>query len=70
MLPFGLFMIAIPLVVLLLHTILFIFALVDILRSRFETENTKILWLLVILFLPVIGPILYLVMGNSQKFKP
>jgi hypothetical protein len=67
--PLGLFLFAIPLAVLLAHGILFVFALVDILRSRFETENTKILWLLVILLLPILGPILYLIIGKNQKDK-
>lgn len=55
-------------VFLLLTLIPFIIALVDILRNEFEGNN-KIIWVLVILFLPLIGSILYFAIGSSQKIK-
>jgi len=52
----------------LIILILSIIALVDILRNEFE-ENNKIIWVLVVIFLPLIGSILYFAMGSSQKIK-
>jgi phosphotransferase system glucose/maltose/N-acetylglucosamine-specific IIC component len=45
-----------------------IIALIDILKSKFE-ENNKIVWLLVVLFLHLIGAILYFTIGRKQKIK-
>jgi hypothetical protein len=47
---------------------LWIIALVDCLRSNFEKEG-KILWVLVIIFLPILGSLLYLFIGRSQKLS-
>ena len=41
-------------------------ALVDILKSEFEGYN-KLIWVLVILFLWIIGAILYYFIGRKQK---
>ena len=49
-----------------LPLILIISALVDILKSEF-TGNNKIVWVLVVLFLPLLGSILYFVIGCNQK---
>ncbi len=46
--------------------VLIIWALVDILKSEFTGSN-KIIWVLVVLFLPLIGSILYFVIGKKQK---
>lgn len=46
--------------------VLIIWALVDILKSEFTGSN-KVIWVLVVLFLPLIGSILYLVIGRKQK---
>jgi hypothetical protein len=43
--------------------------LIDILRSDFAGNN-KIIWLLVVLFLPLVGAILYFFMGTDQKVRP
>ncbi|MEJ2683003.1 MAG: PLDc N-terminal domain-containing protein [Candidatus Sulfobium sp.] len=43
--------------------------LIDILRSDFAGNN-KIIWLLVVLFLPLVGAILYFFMGSDQKVRP
>jgi Phospholipase_D-nuclease N-terminal len=36
----------------------------DILNSRKDTEK-KILWIIVVVFLPVLGPLLYFVIGRN-----
>jgi hypothetical protein len=48
--------------------LMLVIALVDILKNEF-TESNKIVWLLVVILLPVIGPILYLFVGTGQKIK-
>ncbi|MBX6379412.1 PLDc N-terminal domain-containing protein [Thermoflavifilum aggregans] len=51
----------------LLTLILWIWALVDIIRSRFESDTTKIIWIVVVILLPVLGSILYLIIGRNQR---
>lgn len=41
--------------------------IVDITRSKFQTPNANILWIIVVLVAPIIGSILYLTWGRSQK---
>ena len=51
----------------LLPSIFWIIALIDILKIDFRYTNGKIIWALVVIFLPVIGSILYFLIGKSQK---
>jgi hypothetical protein len=51
----------------LLCLILWIWALVDIIQSRFREESTKVIWCLLVIFLPFIGTILYYVIGREQR---
>ncbi len=45
-----------------------IIALIDILKNKFEGNN-KVVWVLVVLFLNLIGAILYFTIGRNQKIK-
>lgn len=56
------------LIVILLFFILPLMALIDVLKSKFE-QNNKLIWLLVILFLNIIGTLLYLFIGRKQKIR-
>ena len=49
----------------LIVLILDIIAIVDILKSSAETGN-KVLWIILILILPVIGMILYFLLGKKK----
>lgn len=49
--------------------ILWLWALVDILISKFQDNLMQIVWFLVVFFLPFIGVILYLLMGRSMKLS-
>jgi hypothetical protein len=40
--------------------------LISILRNEFKNQD-KLIWVIVVLFLPFIGPLLYLIMGRSQR---
>ena len=46
--------------------ILWVVALVDIIKSEFMGNN-KVIWLLVVLLLPLLGAILYFLIGKKQK---
>lgn len=48
--------------------ILPLIALVDILSNAF-TDSNKVIWVLVVLFLPFLGSMLYFVLGTKQKIK-
>ncbi len=47
--------------------VLWISALIDILKSDFRGGSDKIVWLLVVVFLPLLGAILYFTIGKNQK---
>jgi hypothetical protein len=46
--------------------VLIVWALVDIMKSEF-VGNNKIAWVLVVIFLPMLGSLLYMGIGQSQK---
>lgn len=46
---------------------LWIWALVDIIRSTFSDIAIKVVWFLLVFFLPLIGFILYVIIGKSTK---
>ena len=52
----------------LIGIILPLIALIDILKNNFSGDN-KIVWVLVVLFFPLIGAILYYTIGTKQKVK-
>lgn len=54
------------LVVLFVLFLPFILAFIDILKSNFEGNN-KTIWLLAVLFVPLIGSIAYFIIGRKQK---
>ncbi|WP_411768666.1 PLDc N-terminal domain-containing protein [Winogradskyella sp. A3E31] len=54
---FGLLILAFPLI-----------ALISILKNNFR-GNEKFIWILVVLFLPVLGSLLYFIIGRSKRIK-
>ncbi|WP_213188586.1 PLDc N-terminal domain-containing protein [Cloacibacterium caeni] len=55
--------------IILLPSVLWIFALIDILKSNFKDSTNKIIWVLIVLLLPVLGSILYFIFGGQQKIN-
>ena len=53
----------------LLIILLPILALFSLLKSIFKDSTTKLIWVLVILLVPVAGPILYFLIGRRQRIK-
>lgn len=45
---------------------LFIYALSDLITREFQDKSMKIIWVLVIIFIPVLGPIFYLLVGRKS----
>jgi len=64
----GLFELFFFVLILIPVLILWIAALVDVLRNRFR-DNDKLIWVLVVLFLPILGALLYFGIGSRQKIK-
>ena len=49
-----------------LITILWLWALVDVLKNDFKNNN-KLIWLLTVILVPIVGFVLYFLIGYSQK---
>ncbi len=47
--------------------ILALTALISCLKSNFQDSTNKIVWVLVILFLPLLGSILYFIISPKQR---
>lgn len=48
---------------------LFIYVLIDILKSEFTNSINKVIWLILILFTGPLGIVLYLLIGKKQKIQ-
>lgn len=55
--------------ILLLPLVLSIIALISCLRSNFQDSTHKLIWVLVILFLPLLGSILYSIISPKQRLQ-
>ena len=44
-----------------------IYTIVDIVKSKFQDETTKIIWLLVVVLLGILGSLIYLIFGRSGR---
>jgi hypothetical protein len=44
---------------------LWIYAILDIVRGSLQGSGNKILWLLIVIFFPIVGALLYLVIGKK-----
>jgi hypothetical protein len=51
----------------LLCLAVWIMAIVDILNNRFREDSNRILWLLLVIFVPFLGTILYYAIGRQQR---
>jgi len=59
----------------ILTAILWIWAFVDILKSRFDNPMSNGIWIVLILLFPILGSIIYFQLGknykkDSKKFNP
>ncbi len=60
-------LILVALVVVLTSVGFWIYTIVDVIKSKFVDESTKIVWLLVVILLGLLGSIIYWVLGRSNK---
>jgi hypothetical protein len=44
-----------------------VWALIEVLKSNFQNDTNKLIWVLVILFVPVLGGLLYFIIGRKQR---
>jgi len=49
---------------------IWMWAMIDIITSKFKEDLMQIVWLLVVFFLPFLGVLLYLILGRSMKRIP
>lgn len=56
------------LVLAVIALILWVYAIVDVLKGTFQGSATKLLWLIVIIIFPILGALLYLLFGRKNKF--
>jgi len=56
-------------VIVLIALLLPVIALVDIVRHEFKSDSNKLIWVLLIFFLPFLGSILYFTIGVNDKIK-
>lgn len=46
---------------------IWVWTLVDIIKSQFRDANEKLIWVLLVAFLPFIGTLLYYVFGSKNR---
>ena len=46
--------------------LMWVSAFVDILKNNFK-KNNKLIWIIVVVMIPIIGAILYFMIGRNQK---
>lgn len=51
------------------YFILWVYCLIDAIRSDFKDQNMKLIWVLILLFAHGLGPIAYLILGKGSKTK-
>jgi hypothetical protein len=50
-----------------LPSVIWLYALADVIRNDFQYLPTKIVWLIVLCFFPPLGTILYFLIGRNQR---
>lgn len=50
-----------------LPSILWLYALADVVRNRFRQFSIKIIWVLILCFFPPLGTLLYFLVGREQR---
>ena len=51
----------------LAYFILWVYCLVDAIRSDFKDQNMKLIWIIILLFAHGLGPIAYLILSKGSK---
>lgn len=51
----------------LAYFVLWLYCLIDVIRSNFKDQNMKLIWVIILLFAHGLGPIAYLILGRGSK---
>jgi hypothetical protein len=51
----------------LIYFVLWVYCLVDIIRSDFRDPNMKLIWIVVLLLGQGVGPLIYMILGRGTK---
>ncbi|WP_460544566.1 PLDc N-terminal domain-containing protein [Echinicola sediminis] len=51
----------------IIGTIIYIFTIVDVVRSRFHTSTDKLIWVIIVIFLPLLGTVLWFLIGRGRS---
>lgn len=51
------------------YFVLWAYCLIDVIRSEFKDSNMKLIWIVILLFAHLIGPLAYLAIGKSTKIS-
>jgi hypothetical protein len=51
----------------LAYFVLWVYCLIDVIRSDFKDQNMKLIWVIILLFAHVLGPIAYLILARGSK---
>ncbi len=60
---------AYELILLLIPFGIWLYTIIHIITSRYKESSDRVVWLLVVLFLPVIGILLYILFGRRQLLR-
>lgn len=53
-------------IIVFITLVFWVFCIIDVLRNSFN-GNDKLIWILVLLFVPFLGPFLYLLIGRKKR---
>jgi predicted lysophospholipase L1 biosynthesis ABC-type transport system permease subunit len=56
------------LVFFIIELILVVYAILDIIKNPNFSFNTKLLWVIIIVLIPILGSLLYIFWGRNQNF--
>jgi divalent metal cation (Fe/Co/Zn/Cd) transporter len=56
------------LVFFVIEFVLIVYALLDIFKNPSFSLNTKLLWVIIIVLIPILGSLLYIFWGRNQNF--
>ena len=60
-------LIIVALALILASIVFWIYTIVDIVKSNFQDETTKIIWLLVVVLIGILGSLIYWIFGRSGR---
>lgn len=66
----GIFMILFWVLFVGVGAVIWIWALIDVIRRQFTNQNDKTLWLIIVILLGWIGGIVYLIVGRKKGSIP